>query len=85
MSLPDPHSHADPAQGLTARLDLDLEVDFPSRTITGQAAFSLAAPAEGPSTWTRGSWRSWGPRVPAGRGSPGSWPRPTRSWARWGG
>ena len=48
MSLPDPHSYTDLDQGRTARLDLDLEVDFPTRTITGRAAFTLAAPATGP-------------------------------------
>ena len=43
----DPHSFADLAQARTERVDLDLRVDFASRTLRGEAALHFAAPATG--------------------------------------
>jgi aminopeptidase N len=48
MSLPDPHSHANPRQARTERISLALRVDFPSRTLRGEAALDLAQAREGP-------------------------------------
>jgi leukotriene-A4 hydrolase len=48
MSLPDPHSHANPQQARTERISLALRVDFPSRTLRGEATLDLAQAREGP-------------------------------------
>ena len=48
MSLPDPHSHANPQQARTERISLAVRVDFPSRTLRGEATLDLAQAREGP-------------------------------------
>ena len=48
MSRIDPHSYADDAQPRVRRLDLDLDVDFDRRILSGEAVLSLDAPGQGP-------------------------------------
>ncbi|HQR46459.1 MAG TPA: M1 family metallopeptidase [Thermoanaerobaculia bacterium] len=48
MSRIDPHSYADAAQPRLRHLDLDLDVDFDRRVISGRAVLSLDAPGSGP-------------------------------------
>ena len=48
MKRPDPHSYADPTQGVITHLDLDLNVDFNTRRITGTAGYKLAEATSGP-------------------------------------
>jgi leukotriene A-4 hydrolase/aminopeptidase len=48
VSRPDPHSHADFAQGRVRSLDLDLNVDFAASRIRGRCTLHLDAPAGGP-------------------------------------
>jgi len=48
MSRIDPHSYADAAQPRVRRLDLDLDVDFDRRILSGEAVLSLDGPGEGP-------------------------------------
>src|SRR5438132_1160217 len=48
MARLDPHSYADSDQPRTARLDLDLRVDFSSHVLRGEAALTLAEPGVGP-------------------------------------
>jgi len=44
----DPHSYADSDQLRTARLDLELRVDFQERRLRGEARLTFAAPGAGP-------------------------------------
>jgi len=44
----DPHSYADPTQGKTRSLELDLRADFEAHTISGRAILHLEAPRQGP-------------------------------------
>jgi aminopeptidase N len=48
MSRIDPHSYADAAQPRVRHLDLDLDVDFDRRVLSGEAVLSLDGPGEGP-------------------------------------
>jgi aminopeptidase N len=48
MSLPDPHSYANPQQARTETISLALRVDFPSQTLQGEATLDLAQAREGP-------------------------------------
>ncbi|MBK7190018.1 MAG: M1 family peptidase [bacterium] len=48
MSRRDPHSYADLEQGRVTHVDLDLDVDFATRKLTGVARLRLAAAASGP-------------------------------------
>jgi len=48
VSRRDPHSYADLEQGRVTHVDLDLDVDFATRRLTGTARLNLAAPAAGP-------------------------------------
>jgi len=48
VSHRDPHSYTDLAQGRVQSMDIDLKVDFNSRTISGKADFNLAAATSGP-------------------------------------
>ncbi len=48
MSRRDPHSYADLEQGRVTHVDLDLDVDFSARKLTGVARLRLAAAASGP-------------------------------------
>ncbi len=48
MSHRDPHSYTDLNQGRVQSMDLDLTVDFSSKTITGKADFHLAKAMGGP-------------------------------------
>ncbi len=48
MSNRDPHSYTDLSQGRVKSMDLDLNVDFSSRTISGRAVFFLADAMSGP-------------------------------------
>src|SRR3984893_14035497 len=44
----DPHSCADLAQARTSSVELDLLVDFTTRTLVGEAVLRFAAAAQGP-------------------------------------
>src|SRR5438067_3824231 len=48
MTLPDPHSQANPQQAKTERISLALRVDFASRTLQGEAMLELSQAREGP-------------------------------------
>src|SRR5256885_7726360 len=48
MTLPDPHSHANPQQARTEKISLALRVDFASGTLRGEVALDLAQAREGP-------------------------------------
>ena len=48
MSNRDPHSYTDLTQGRVKSMDLDLSVDFSSRTISGKADFFMAEAMGGP-------------------------------------
>ena len=52
MSRRDPHSYADLEQGRVTHVDLDLDVDFATRRLTGTARLTLAAPAVALWIWT---------------------------------
>jgi aminopeptidase N len=47
MTTTDPHSYADDAQPSSQSLDLDLNVDFEARVLTGSAMIVLDRPADG--------------------------------------
>ena len=44
---PDPHSYADPEQGRTRSIDLDLRADFGRRVLSGEIALHFQEPASG--------------------------------------
>ena len=48
MARLDPHSYVDTAQPQTRSIELDLRVDFETRTIAGEVALRFHAPGAGP-------------------------------------